>query len=112
MPDETAGATPKLPISATSVPVVEPQPTPVPPTTLFRSSAVAEPDVAGPSLSEEQRLQMYSDQRDKYAEGARDAYSDFHKGLLAAAGGIVLLSFTGLKDIGHAPESLNWLLAS
>lgn len=82
----------------TELPVAGVEPTPDP-------SPVFEFDDA-------RKFTLYMAQRENHAKGAREAYQRFDQIIVGVSAGSIVLSITFLKDIGHAPDTLGWLLGS
>jgi len=84
------------------------------------TTPLAEPppgaDSAGPTppfeFTEDRRFELYMQQRQVHKDGAREAYQRFDQTIVALSGGSIVLSITFLKDIGHVPDSLPWLMWS
>lgn len=63
-------------------------------------------------FTDERRFALYMAERENLAKGAREAYQRFEQIIVGVSAGAIVLSISFLKDIGHAPETLGWLLAS
>jgi hypothetical protein len=63
-------------------------------------------------FTDDRKFELYMQQRKGYQDGARDAYQRFDQTVVALSGGTIVLSITFLKDIGHVPWSIPWLIAS
>jgi len=62
--------------------------------------------------TDEHRFQWYMERRKGYSAGARESYQRYDQTIAAVSAGAIVLSITFLKDIGHSPQSLPWLLLS
>jgi len=63
-------------------------------------------------FNEDRKFDLYMAQRDNHAKGARDAYQRVDQIIIGVSAGAIVLSISFLKDIGHAPDTLKFLLAS
>src|SRR4051794_30716602 len=60
----------------------------------------------------ERRFALYMAERENLAKGAREAYQRFEQIIVGVSAGAIVLSISFLKDIGHARDTLAWLLGS
>jgi len=62
--------------------------------------------------TDDRKFQWYMEKRKGYSSGARESYQRYDQTIATVSAGAIVLSITFLKDIGHTPTSLPWLVAS